>query len=160
MDMVTTAAMERFGLPDQAIGSDLIPWVPLGSQSWFKPLRFNLANGSWANLIRVVGDGSLSRHQHNGGQTLGYCLDGGWRYLEREWVAKPGTFIYEPPGDIHTLVIADGYTEMTTLFFVEGVIQYIDGDDQVIAQHDVYYRLRRYLEHCERQGIEPQNLCY
>lgn len=49
-----------------------------------------------------------------GGSVIGFNLKWQWRYEERDWIAKPGTFIFEPPGDIHTL-ITEG-EEVITLF--------------------------------------------
>ncbi len=154
------AFVEQMGLPDQAIQSDEIPWVPQGERVWFKPLRFDLTSGRWVNLIRMTGDGRVNRHRHTGGQVLGYCIQGSWRYLEREWVARPGTFIYEPPGDIHTLVLEDGNDEMITLFLIEGVVQYLDDEDNILYQDDVFSKMERYLRHCQEQGIEPKDLRY
>ncbi len=145
------------GLPDQAIQSEEIPWVPQGERVWFKPLRFDLTNGRWVNLLKVTGGGRVNRHRHSGGQVLGFCLQGSWHYLERDWVARPGTFVYEPPGDIHTLVV-DEAQEMITLFLLEGVVQYLDDDDNVIYQDDVFTKLERYLNFCRQQGIAPQEL--
>jgi quercetin dioxygenase-like cupin family protein len=150
--------LER-ALPDRAIQSDALPWVPQGDRVWFKPLRFDLTNGRWVNLLKVTGGGRVNRHRHSGGQVLGYVIQGSWRYLERDWVARPGTFVYEPPGDIHTLVV-DGAEEMITLFLLEGVIQYLDDDDNLIYQDDVFTKLERYLNFCRQQGIEPLDLCY
>ncbi len=145
------------GLPDRAIDSEALPWVPQGERVWFKPLRFDLANGRWVNLLKVTGGGRVNRHRHSGGQVLGYCIQGSWRYLEREWVARPGTFVYEPPGDIHTLVV-DPAQDMITLFLLEGVIQYLDDADNVIAQDDVFSKLERYLAYCRREGVTPLDL--
>lgn len=147
------------GLPDQAIQSDEIPWVPQGERVWFKPLRFELASGRWINLLKVTGQGRVNRHRHAGGQVLGFVLNGSWRYLERDWVARPGTLIYEPPGDIHTLVV-DGEEEMQTLFVLEGVVQYLDDNDNIISQDDVFSKLRRYRAFCQREDIEPLDLIF
>ena len=149
----------ELGLPDQAIQSDEMPWVPQGDRIWFKPLRFDFANGRWVNLLKVTGGGRVNRHRHSGGQVLGYCIQGSWHYLERDWVARPGTFVYEPPGDIHTLIVDDA-EDMITLFLLEGVIQYLDDDDNVIYQDDVFTKMERYLKFCQEQGIEPQDLRY
>ncbi len=148
-----------WGLPDKAIDADALPWVPQGERVWFKPLRFDLAAGRWVNLLKITGGGKVNRHRHSGGQVLGFCLQGSWHYLEREWVARPGTFVYEPPGDIHTLVVKPG-EEMQTLFLLEGVVQYLDDDDNVIYQDDVFTKLERYINYCKQQGIEPVDLCY
>ena len=150
-------AIAAMGLPDQAIQSDELPWVPQGERVWFKPLRFDLTRGQWINLLKITGEGRVNRHRHTGGQVLGYCLQGSWRYLERDWVARPGTLVYEPPGDIHTLVV-DGPEEMVTLFVLEGSVQYLDDDDNLIHQDDVFSKLERYLSFCEQEGIEPRDL--
>ncbi len=147
------------GLPDQAIQGDELPWVPQGDRVWFRPLRFDLATGRWINLLKVTGGGRVNRHRHSGGQVLGYVIQGSWHYLEREWVARPGTLVYEPPGDIHTLIVDDA-EDMLTLFVLEGVIQYLDDDDNVIYQDDVFTKLERYLNYCRDQGIEPKDLRY
>lgn len=149
----------EWGLPDKAIQPERIPWVPQGERVWFRPLRFDLTHGRWVNVLKVTRGGRLNRHRHSGGQVQGYCLSGSWRYLERDWVAKPGTFIYEPPGDIHTLVVEEG-EEMQTLFLIEGVVQYLDDDDNVVSQDDVFAKLERYRNFCRAQGIEPIDLCY
>jgi 2,4'-dihydroxyacetophenone dioxygenase len=46
------------------------------------------------------------------------------------------------------------------LFVIEGVIQYIDYDDNLIYQDDVFSKLERYLEYCRDHGIEPRDLRY
>ena len=149
----------EMGLPDHAVDADSIPWVPQGDRVWFKPLRFDLANGRWVNLLKITGGGKVNRHRHSGGQVLGFVLQGGWHYLEREWVAKPGTFVYEPPGDIHTLVVDEG-EEMQTLFLLEGVVQYLDDDDNVITQDDVFTKLGRYRNYCRDNNLPVLDLCY
>ncbi|MCW3054486.1 MAG: Cupin 2, conserved barrel [Chthonomonadales bacterium] len=149
----------EMGLADRAVDSDALPWVPQGERVWFKPLRFDLANGRWVNLLKITGGGKVNRHRHSGGQVLGYVLQGGWHYLERDWSARPGTFVYEPPGDIHTLVVDEG-EEMQTLFILEGVVQYLDDNDNVIYQDDVFTKLERYLNYCRDHGLKPVDLCY
>lgn len=159
MQGMTLEAVLETGLPDQAIQSDEIPWVPQGDRVWYKPLRFDFATGRWANLLKVTGGGVVNRHRHSGGQVLGFCIEGSWHYLERDWVARPGTFVYEPPGDIHTLV-TDTDAGMITLFLLEGVVEYLDNEDKVLYRDDVFSKMARYLAFCRAQGIEPRDLRY
>ncbi|WP_415639911.1 AraC family ligand binding domain-containing protein, partial [Paenibacillus lupini] len=42
--------------------------------------------------------------RHTGGSVIGYNIQGNWRYDGRDWIANVGSFIFEPPGDIHTLI--------------------------------------------------------
>jgi anti-sigma factor ChrR (cupin superfamily) len=145
-----------FALPDHAVDSSAIPWVPQAEGVSFKPLRFDLTNGRWINLLKVEAAGKLNRHRH-GGPVIGYVLQGTWRYLERSWVASAGTLVYEPPGDVHTLIVEPG-EEMITLFVLEGVVQYLDDEDRVIYQDDIFTKMDRYYAHCRENGIEPQDL--
>src|SRR5919199_1752465 len=43
---------------------------------------------------------------------------------------------------------------MITLFILEGTIQYLDDEDNLIYQDDVFSKLERYLNFCREQGIE------
>ncbi len=155
------AAAIKMALPDRAIDGDAIPWVPQGASGrvWFKPLRFDLTTGTWINLIRMTGAGRINRHRHCGGPVIGYVIEGRWHYLEKEWSAGPGTLVWEPPGDVHTLVV-DGDEGMTTLFIIEGTIQYLDENDRLIYQDDVFTKLQYYLDYCQAHGIEPVDLRY
>ena len=49
---------------------------------------------------------------------------------------------------------------MQTLFLLEGVVQYLDEEDNLVYQDDVFTKLERYLNYCRAQGIEPQDLVY
>ncbi|EGQ26567.1 cupin 2 barrel protein [Sporosarcina newyorkensis 2681] len=148
---------DQFQLDDQAINSNEIPWIPQTERSWFKPLRFDLTTGSWINLLKVKPGGIVNRHRHTGGKVIAYTLQGQWRYLEREWVAKPGTFVFEPPGDIHTLTV-DGEEDMITLFILEGSLQYLNDDDEIILQEDVFSKMKRYIDYCEENNIPVVDL--
>ena len=43
-------------------------------------------------------------------------IKGRWKYLEHDWMAEEGSFVYEPPGEIHTLTVPDDCAEMITFF--------------------------------------------
>jgi 2,4'-dihydroxyacetophenone dioxygenase len=147
------------GLEDRVVDLEQIPWIPQSDRVWFKPVRFDLTNGKWINLLKVKPGGKVNRHRHTGGSVLAYTLQGNWYYVEREWKAKPGTFVFEPPGDIHTLVV-DGEEEMISLFILEGCIQYLNDEDEITSQDDVFSKLKRYEEYCKDFNIPIQDLKY
>jgi len=154
------AFTEKYNLPDQAINVNDIPWVPTFTEAdgvWFKPVRFDLTTGNWIHISKFKAGKGNARHRHTGGTVLAYTLQGTWRYLERDWVAKPGTFVYEPPGDIHTLVVDEG-EDMITLFNLGGVIEYFDQDGNVILQDDIFYRMKKYFDYCEEHNIPVKDL--
>ena len=49
------------------------------------------------------GPGLVNRHYHPQ-QVFAYTISGKWGYLEHDWVATAGDFVYEAPGEAHTLV--------------------------------------------------------
>lgn len=150
--------LESLMLPDRAIGADTVPWVPLSEGVEYRPVRFDLATGSWANVLRIQPGAQLGRHRHSGGPVQAYTLEGRWWYLERDWVAEPGTFVWEPPGDIHTL--QTGEEGMTTFFVTEGVLQFFGADGRLDHEDTVFTRYQGYVAHCERHGIEVVDLLF
>ena len=79
-------------------------WVPQAPDVWFRPLLLNTVSGGWCHLLRVRKSGILSRHRHPMA-VVGYVIKGRWRYLEHGWIAEEGSFVYEPPGEVHTLTV-------------------------------------------------------
>ncbi|MFS0646797.1 2,4'-dihydroxyacetophenone dioxygenase family protein [Siminovitchia sp. 179-K 8D1 HS] len=152
---------EKYMLPDRAIHSEDMPWMPFDDAgSWFKPVRFDFTTGMWINLFKVDKGAALSRHRHTGGFVIGYTVQGKWKYLEKDWSAKPGTLIFEPPGDVHTLYV-DPAEDMITLFMLDGCLQFVDENNEIYREDDVFTLYRRYLYYCEEYGIEPdKNLCF
>ena len=80
-------------------------------------------------------------------------LRGSWRYLEHDWITHEGDFVYEPPGEVHTLVVEEGVDQMITLFQVHGTLIYMDETRKPIGYDDVHTKLRLACEHFERTGL-------
>jgi 2,4'-dihydroxyacetophenone dioxygenase len=135
---------------DQLRDPDALPWVPQGEGVWFRPLRFCPDLGSWTNLLRVTKKGTINLHRHTA-PVEAWVISGNWRYLERDWVARPGTYVFEPAGDIHTLAHV-GEQEMVTLFNIHGPIEYLGPDGEITFIETVETKLARYVEFCEATG--------
>jgi 2,4'-dihydroxyacetophenone dioxygenase len=135
----------------QAIPDDERVWVPQAPDVWFRPLLLNTVTGSWCNLLRVRKSGVLSKHIHPSWVT-GYVIKGAWRYLEHDWIAKAGSFVYEPPGEIHTLVVDDvvGENEMITQFNIHGAMIYLDDNGKTTGYEDVFTK----IEMCRKHYID------
>jgi 2,4'-dihydroxyacetophenone dioxygenase len=146
-------------MEDRIIDFEKLPWVPTFEGVWFKPLRFDLTTGTFMHLTRIRPGGAIRKHRHSGGQVLFHTLQGQWRYLERNWVAKEGSLVWEPPGDIHTLVV-EGDKDMIGFITIGGIIEYMDENDNLIFQDDVFYRKKKYEEYCKEQNIPIIDLCY
>jgi len=135
----------------QAIPDDERVWVSQAPDVWFRPLLLNTVTGSWCNLLRVRKSGVLSKHIHPSWVT-GYVIKGAWRYLEHDWIAKAGSFVYEPPGEIHTLVVDDvvGENEMITQFNIHGAMIYLDDNGKTTGYEDVFTK----IEMCRKHYID------
>lgn len=138
-------------IPDAEANDERV-WVPLEEAVWFRPLCLSATAGYWTNLLRVRRSGVLSRHRHPRA-VHGYVLRGEWRYLEHDWVARQGSYVFEPPGDIHTLVVDPHVEEMVTLFHVEGGLIYCDPDGVTTGHDDVFSRIERCRHHYASCGL-------
>ena len=138
-------------VPD-AIPMDERIWVPQGENVWFRPLCLNRSAGYWMNLLRVRKSGVLSRHRHPQ-PVHGLVLKGRWHYLEHDWVAEEGGYVFEPPGETHTLVVPDDVEEMITFFQVNGVMVYVDPWGDPLGYEDVFTKIDMCREHYAKAGL-------
>jgi len=127
-------------------------WVPQMENVWFRPLCLNTVQGYWVNLLRVRKSGVLSRHRHPA-PVHGYVLRGQWHYLEHDWKAKEGSYVFEPPGETHTLVVPENVTEMITLFHITGAMIYIDPYGQQTGYEDVFTKIEMCRKHYTESGL-------
>ncbi len=135
-----------------AVPEDDRVWVPQAENVWFRPLCLNRSQGYWVNLLKVRKSGVLSRHRHP--QAVhGYVLKGRWRYLEHDWIAEAGSYVYEPPGETHTLVVPEGVEEMITLFQVNGVMYYVDPWGKPLGYEDVFTKIDMCRAHYAAVGL-------
>ena len=136
----------------QAIPDDERLWVPQADGVWFRPLCLSVSAGYWMNLLRVRRAGVLSRHRHSQ-PVHGFVLKGRWRYLEHDWIADEGTFVYEPPGEVHTLVVPDDCLEMITFFNISGAMIYLDAAGQETGYEDVFSKIEMCRGHYAEVGL-------
>src|SRR6478609_3531373 len=135
----------------EIVVGDVIPqderlWVPLADKVWTRPLSFVPSQGYWVHLLRVRKTGIFNRHRH-ASPVHGYVLKGRWYYLEHDWVAEAGSYIFEPPGDTHTLIVPEDCEEMITFFHTTGTLIFVDPDGNVTGTEDVFSRLKRVKDH-------------
>lgn len=127
-------------------------WVPMEPNVWFRPLLLNTVAGYWTSLLRVRAAGVVSCHRHPG-PVHGYVIKGKWRYLEHDWVAEEGSYVFEPPGETHTLVVDEDCEEMISWFLVTGSMLYMDRDGRLVNYTDVFERIEMCRRHYEKVGL-------
>ena len=138
-------------IPD-AIPQDERLWVQQQENVWFRPLCLSATRGYWMNLLRVRKSGVLSRHRHPQ-PVHGFVLKGSWHYLEHDWTAIEGSYVYEAPGETHTLVVEPDVPEMITLFQVNGAMIYVDPDGAVLGYEDVFTKIDLCRRHFAATGL-------
>lgn len=144
-------ALPEILVPD-AVTADERIWVPQSEHVSFRPLCLNRSQGYWMNLLRVRRSGVVSRHRHP--QAVhGWVIKGRWHYLEHDWEATEGSYVFEPPGETHTLVVPDGVDEMITFFQVNGVMCYVDPWGKVLGYEDVFSKIDMCRRHYEAVGL-------
>lgn len=138
--------LDGMGLSDPRV------WVPLAEHISVRPLQFNVTLGQYTHVMRVTKAGMIARHRHSGG-VHAWVFKGRWLYLEHEWIAEAGSYIFEPPGETHTLVVPDGCDEMVTLFQVNGGLTYVDPQGAVTGYDDVFTRIEKARAHYAAVGL-------
>ena len=170
MSPLASAAPVSIPLPEYAVPEIVADvdfdderfWVPRGDNVESLPLLFSVTQGSWVNITRARGDGIISRHRHSSPVT-GYTLSGAWGYLEHPWTARTGTFIYEPPGETHTLVVKpdpadDSSDHMMVLFHNFGPLMHVDNQGEVTGYVDVFTRLESCKQHYVKCGLGSEHI--
>lgn len=135
-------------------------WVPYADGVWFQPCCFNVTTGGFSVVLKALPGAKLGIHYHVG-TVHGYTMRGHWRYLEHDWIAKPGTFIYEPAGEAHTLVVThDSPEPALVLFVVEGGLIYLDKavDGGFGAYEDGFTLLALCRKYYREAGLDTREL--
>ena len=148
------AVVKQYAFPDIHIGpgEDESPYVPYRENVYIRHLAFDVRNNMYANILWVKKGGMLGRHRHRG-KVFACTLEGSWRYLEYDWVARAGSYVQESPGAIHTLV-SDDPNGMKTIFWLNGSIDFFDDNDNLLETLDVFWFIDHYLSYCREHGIK------
>lgn len=133
----------------RVVNVDDMPWA-----DWIlvevKLLRVAEDGGSYTLMTRMPPGTRLPKHRHMGAVT-GFTISGSWRYLEYDWVATAGSFIYEPPGSAHTLVV-DGDEPAVVIFEIAGGLVLFDDNDNIVGYEDAESARDRYRMALEAKG--------
>lgn len=132
-------------------------WVRQADGVDFLPLCFGVTQGYYANLLRVRKSGVLSCHKHFGA-VHAYVIKGRWFYLEHEEMYTEGSFIMEPPGETHTLIVPNDVPEMITWFHAVAGYIYYDKEGRITHHEDVFTKLEAARRHYEALRLDQREL--
>lgn len=68
-----------------------------------RPLWISPQQNKWRDILYAKAAGLVNPHYHPH-EVFAYTISGKWGYLEHAWTATAGDFVYETPGEGHTLV--------------------------------------------------------
>ena len=120
--------------------------APEKSQGFSKYARFAFALVPLVALWELVAHARIVRS---------VPTEGDWRSAH-DWIAREGSFVYEPPGEIHTLVVDEasgGSPEMITFFNIAGAMVYVDATGAVTSYEDVFTKIEMCRTHYTAVGL-------
>ena len=144
----------------ECIDDASIPWVPFAPYAndvLLKYFKLDPIRGESISLLKAPAGAQMPKHHHTG-TVIVYTIKGRWKYAEHDWVAGPGSIVFETGGSSHTPEIVAGEEEVLTLNIVQGDLLYLNGDDQVVAKENWHTAMQRYLAYCEENRIVPKDL--
>jgi quercetin dioxygenase-like cupin family protein len=153
------ASMFFENIDTSLIDVESMPWIPFAPYSdeiFLKIIKVDPIQGEWIALLKAPAHAELPLHHHAGTVKV-WTLKGCWRYLEHDWVAKPGSLVYETAGSRHTPV-AVGDEEVITLNFVMGDWNLMSPEGAVLAIENWRSMMDRYLNYCKAHGITPRDI--
>lgn len=133
-------------------GEDDLPWVDLGDGIELKVLQVDLSQGLWVIRNRFAPGAAVQIHKHTG-QVFAFTQSGSWKYAESEYVNTAGSYLFEPAGSVHTLIVPDTNTEPTDVWFaIYGANLNLDAEGNIEMVIDAGLVLEVYRAMCEAIG--------
>jgi 2,4'-dihydroxyacetophenone dioxygenase len=135
--------------------------VPLGDERYFAPLSDSVGTrplwispgqNRWCDVLYAKGAGLVNRHYHPQ-QVFAFTISGKWGYLEHDWTATAGDFVYEAPGESHTLIAYETEEPMLVHFNVTGPLVWLDDRGEPTGTFDVFDYIQLCKAHYEKVGI-------
>jgi quercetin dioxygenase-like cupin family protein len=140
------------------VGEDELPWVDNDEGTKLKVLVAKVSEGLWIIRTKFAPGVRVQTHKHTG-QVYAYTLSGSWKYEESDYVNTAGSFLYEPAGSRHTLVVPETNTEVTDVWFqIYGANLSLDSDGNIERVTDAGSVLQAYVAGCEAMGATPTTI--
>jgi len=122
-----------------------------------KPVWISPTLNMWADVLMAKQPCIVNRHYHPK-PIWAYTISGKWAYLEHDWTATAGDFIFETPGESHTLVSYAHEDPMRVFFVVSGPLMWLDEQGNTVGHYDVFDYMRDARAHYEEVGIAADYL--
>ena len=134
-------------------GEDELPFVTIDEGVELQLLQVDIPNGLWVVRNRFQPGTSVQKHRHTG-QVFAFTQSGSWKYAEYPEVNRAGSYLFEPAGSVHTLIVPDTNTEVTDVWFaIYGANLNLDAEGNVELVIDAQLVLDFYLGLCAGAGV-------
>lgn len=127
-------------------------YVPFSETVYSRPLWISPAQNKWCDILMAKGAGLVNRHYHPH-EVFAYTISGKWGYLEHDWTATAGDFVYETPGEGHTLVAYEHAEPMRVFFIVKGPLIWLDDSGASAGHFDVHDYIALCKAHYDNVGL-------
>ncbi len=154
MPVVPAAATEALH-----VGESDLPFVDLGDGTKIQLLQVDLARGLWVLRTKFAPGYQVATHYHTG-PVFAVTFTGKWYYKEYpDVVNTKGSYLFEPAGSVHTLMVpADNKEETDVWFAIYGPNVNTDESGQVTGILDAGTILNVYRSMCDAQGLNYDKL--
>ena len=130
---------------------DLGHLIP-GMKLW--PLFLDPDNGTWVLYACYAPGTTLPKHFHTGAVHF-FTTKGTWGYREYpQDMQTPGSYLYEPPGTVHTFHIPEDGDPVEGFMVVSGVNVVFDDDGNYLSTDHAGSMEQIFLECARLQGID------
>lgn len=127
-------------------------YVPFTETVSSRPLWIAPAQNKWCDILMAKKAGLVNRHYHPH-EVFAYTISGKWGYLEHDWTAMAGDFVYESPGESHTLVAYEHPDPMKVFFIVTGPLIWLDDRGEPAGYFDVHNYIALCRAHYDKMGF-------
>lgn len=127
------------------------PFTPYSNDVQLKMLHIDPVTGQVVMLLKAPGGCSLGVHDHYGTIHV-YTMSGSWHYLEHDWVANPGDFIYEVANSKHTFLTKPG-PEVVLFIVLEGSLAFLDENGNTVGFENAKSFQQRYIDYCLEHDV-------
>lgn len=139
--------------PTSNVATERVPWGLVWEGIEIKILRTGEKSGTYTVMTRLQPGVVLPKHRHFG-EVHGYTLSGRWHYLEYDWFAETGDYVYEPPNSTHTLEVpADSPEPAVILFTVDKGMVILGDNDEILTIEDAWSITTLYHQALTNAGI-------
>jgi quercetin dioxygenase-like cupin family protein len=151
--------MTIIDLPKAVMRStDDCPMVDAGEGVKLQLLQVDVEVGLWVIRNLFEPGARVQTHKHTG-QVFAFTQQGCWKYDEYPELMTAGTYLFEPAGSIHTLIVPETNTEVTDVWFaIYGANLNLDADGNVESVLDAGFIRDAYFALCEAEGFDRPNV--